>query len=122
MVILRSFIIGIRRRHCSAGSSIAPRVLEMALTAVGVEHVHSSHLLLLQSNYLANCLQQILEIITILFLDLQHTNEHASYLFSELALDSLQFLKERVEFYLEILEVIDVIQLLPEYYFNQHDS
>lgn len=84
--------------------------------------MYSSNLLLLHSNDLAYSFQQILEIITILFLDFEHAYEHVSHILTKLTLDSLKFLQERIEFYLEILKIIDVIQLFTKNDFNKHYS
>lgn len=73
IVVLGSSVVG---SHLSpSGSTISPGVFQISLAAVGVEHVHA-HSPLLWVEDLIDHGKQLLEINSVLFFDLQHTDQH----------------------------------------------
>ncbi len=87
--------------------SVSPRLLKTSLAVVRVEHVepHSS---LLGIKDLIDHVKELLEVKTVLLLDLKHGNEHVGYFFPELFLNPLQFFEEGVESDLKVLIVINI--------------
>lgn len=91
------------------------------MAAVGVEHVQSWSSLLRCKNII-DLGQHLLEVKSVLFLDLQHADQHTCHFFPELLLYPLQFLKKRVEADLKILVIVNICQTLSEDDFYQHQS
>lgn len=118
LVVFGSFAVG--GGLSTSWSAVAPGVLQVALTAVGIEHVHAHSSLGVEE--LSDHRQQLLEVKPVLLLDLQHTDQHPSDFLSEFFANPLQFLEEWIKSDFEVLVVIDEGKVLAEDDFDQHES
>lgn len=121
-VVFRSFGVRVAGCLCPAWSSVPSGEFEVALAVVGAEHVAADGPLLLEVEFTQqprDNSQNLSKVESVFLLNLEHADEQAGHLVSELFLDALQLLQQGVQSDLEGLVVVDVRNILPENYLHQ---